>query len=74
MLRLKHSRELFTNLGPWWFLKVRVMSGVQTEMHVYKMQINVCLGTSKEWDDRGFPWYLLFPFHCHLTIERLSAS
>lgn len=55
MPRLKHNRELFRNWESWWFLKVAVMSGIQAEKHVYKMQINVCLGTSNEWDDRDFP-------------------
>lgn len=39
-------------------------------MHVYSMQINVCLGTSNEWDDRGFPFLPAFPFLLPLDYRK----
>lgn len=55
MPRLEHNKELFRNWESWCFLKVRAMSRVQTEIHVCKMHMNVCLDTTNEWDGRALP-------------------
>jgi len=65
MSRSKHSRDLFKNWESWWFLKVRTVSGVQAETHGYKMQMNVCLGTS---DEQGL--VPAFPFSLPLDYRK----